>query len=157
MYGTDVGILNVFVIVKGRKPPKPQWRKTGDKGNQWKLGEVTIPSNSTARIVFEAVPTKRVAGDIAIDEVTFTDMAIDCDFEGEVTHPSCTFIQARDDQFDWMQNSGKTPTKKTGPPVDHTRGTSKGVYMYLESTGPMRGTHVFSSLPDIRRKLHHVP
>lgn len=55
------------------------------------------------------------------------DMAIDCDFEGEVTHPSCTFIQARDDQFDWMQNSGKTPTKKTGPPVDHTRGTSKGI------------------------------
>lgn len=53
MYGTDVGILNVFVIVKGRKPPKPQWRKTGDKGNQWKLGEVTIPSNSTARVIID--------------------------------------------------------------------------------------------------------
>lgn len=53
-------------------------------------------------------------------------MAIDCDFEGEVSHPSCNFIQATDDQFDWMPNAGKTPTKKTGPPVDHTRGTSKG-------------------------------
>lgn len=46
-----------------------------------------------------------------------------CDFE----EPNiCSFTQDKGDIFDWTRGSGNTTSIKTGPPYDHTYGTSFG-------------------------------
>ncbi|KAH3887684.1 hypothetical protein DPMN_011702 [Dreissena polymorpha] len=42
----------------------------------------------------------------------------------------CQFIQDTTDDFDWTRKSGPTTTQQTGPPNDHTLGTSQGKYDY---------------------------
>ena len=39
-----------------------------------------------------------------------------CDFENGVCH----YTQDTDDDFDWTQRYGDTPSGNTGPEVDHT-------------------------------------
>ena len=39
-----------------------------------------------------------------------------CDFE----HGMCHYTQDSDDDFDWTQRYGGTPSGNTGPEVDHT-------------------------------------
>lgn len=61
---------------------------------------------------------------------------------------SCTFEQglcgwenvrgSSLDQFDWTLWNGSTPSRKTGPSVDHTHGTSKGFYVYIEASDPQK-------------------
>ena len=47
----------------------------------------------------------------------------DCNFEKGM----CTYSNVqKGDVFDWLRNSGKTPSWRTGPSTDHTTGTSKG-------------------------------
>ncbi|KAJ8029935.1 MAM and LDL-receptor class A domain-containing protein 2 [Holothuria leucospilota] len=55
-----------------------------------------------------------------------------CDFESDI----CNFTQNSNDEFDWLRHQGGTPSPLTGPPVDHTTGTSTGYYMYAESSLP---------------------
>lgn len=51
-----------------------------------------------------------------------------CDFEnGDV----CEFQQSTTDDWDWTVLQGSTPTDNTGPPVDHTTGTSVGKVNYF--------------------------
>ena len=40
------------------------------------------------------------------------------------------------DDFDWYVDNGGTPSSATGPDVDHTTGTTSGIYMYTESSSP---------------------
>ena len=57
-------------------------------------------------------------------------------FLSDFVNISCTFEQglcgwenvrgSSLDQFDWTLWNGSTPSRKTGPSVDHTHGTSKG-------------------------------
>lgn len=42
------------------------------------------------------------------------------------------------DQFDWTLWNGSTPSRNTGPSKDHTRGTSKGFYIYIEASDPQK-------------------
>ena len=52
----------------------------------------------------------------------------DCDFESGM----CTYTNTQaEDQFDWLRNSGTTPSWQTGPKVDHTLGTAFGKKKYL--------------------------
>ena len=46
-----------------------------------------------------------------------------CDFEDPNI---CGFTQDQGDIFDWTKGSGNTTSTKTGPPYDHTFGTSFG-------------------------------
>lgn len=51
MYGKHVGILNVFVVVRGVEGSNsPAWRKTRNEGQLWKLGELRLPANSTIKV-----------------------------------------------------------------------------------------------------------
>ncbi|XP_072031584.1 uncharacterized protein [Amphiura filiformis] len=136
MYGKHIGILNVFVIVRGGTNKQPSYRQTRNGGQEWKVGELRIPANSTVKIVFEAVSGKGVMGDIAIDDITFYDSPVDCTFESDIPEPECRFTQDANDNFDWQINSGKTPTRRTGPTRDHTYNNAKGSYMYIEASGP---------------------
>ncbi|XP_075067573.1 MAM and LDL-receptor class A domain-containing protein 1 [Mixophyes fleayi] len=57
---------------------------------------------------------------------------LQCDFE----HGMCNWIQDTDDDFDWTRHQGQTPTLNTGPMKDHTLGTVKGHYLYIETSEP---------------------
>ncbi|XP_037693308.1 MAM and LDL-receptor class A domain-containing protein 1 [Choloepus didactylus] len=57
---------------------------------------------------------------------------LQCDFESGL----CNWEQDTEDDFDWTRNQGPTSTLHTGPMKDHTQGTAKGHYLYIESSGP---------------------
>ena len=42
------------------------------------------------------------------------------------------------DNFDWTRQSGSTSSTGTGPANDHTFGTAKGYYMFIETSLPRR-------------------
>ncbi|XP_013398432.1 MAM and LDL-receptor class A domain-containing protein 1, partial [Lingula anatina] len=52
-----------------------------------------------------------------------------CNFDCD----TCGYVQATDDEMDWVLNSGSTPTSSTGPTGDHTTGS--GNYFYFEVDG----------------------
>ncbi|XP_022105274.1 neurogenic locus notch homolog protein 1-like [Acanthaster planci] len=144
MFGKQIGGLTVFVAVRGDvRPPSPEWRRRGNLGPVWHMGEIRLPVNSTIKVVFEAGVGKGIIGDIAIDDITIHDLAADCTFEASNSltpvEPACRFEEASEDHFDWQENTGKTPTRRTGPAIDHTFEQSRGTYRYIEATGPNQG------------------
>lgn len=57
---------------------------------------------------------------------------LQCDFENGI----CNWEQDTEDDFDWTRHQGPTATLNTGPMKDHTLGTAKGHYLYIESSEP---------------------
>ncbi|XP_052265465.1 uncharacterized protein LOC127867973 isoform X1 [Dreissena polymorpha] len=54
------------------------------------------------------------------------------------------------DDFDWTLYAGNTPTDDTGPSVDHTTGTDKGTYAFIESSAPrVLGEKAWMESPEI--------
>lgn len=66
-----------------------------------------------------------------------SDPELQCNFENGL----CNWEQDTEDDFDWIRKQGPTPTFYTGPLKDHTFGTIKGHYLYMESSEP----HVFQN------------
>ncbi|XP_066047695.1 MAM and LDL-receptor class A domain-containing protein 1 [Chamaea fasciata] len=60
------------------------------------------------------------------------DPDLQCNFENGL----CNWEQDVQDDFDWIRIRGPTPTANTGPLKDHTTGTDRGRYLYLESSEP---------------------
>ncbi|XP_072014869.1 MAM and LDL-receptor class A domain-containing protein 1-like [Amphiura filiformis] len=109
------------------------WSRTGNQGDTWFTGFVTVHSTTPYQLVFEAT----IGGDtsdIAIDDVNYRagkcDPPGECDFEDDM----CTWLQPQDDDFDWTRFTGSTASLYTGPSGDHTTGS--GYYMYTESSDP---------------------
>ncbi|XP_053571676.1 MAM and LDL-receptor class A domain-containing protein 1 [Bombina bombina] len=65
------------------------------------------------------------------DEVS-CESELQCNFEEGL----CNWMQDSDDDFDWTRIQGPTPTLNTGPMKDHTLGTIKGNYLYIEASQP---------------------
>lgn len=57
---------------------------------------------------------------------------LQCDFESGI----CNWEQSMEDDFNWTRYQGPTSTLNTGPMKDHTLGTAKGHYLYIETSGP---------------------
>ncbi|XP_031229155.1 MAM and LDL-receptor class A domain-containing protein 1 [Mastomys coucha] len=57
---------------------------------------------------------------------------LQCDFENGI----CNWEQSIEDDFNWTRYQGPTSTMNTGPMKDHTLGTVKGHYLYIETSGP---------------------
>ncbi|XP_012586720.1 PREDICTED: MAM and LDL-receptor class A domain-containing protein 1 [Condylura cristata] len=57
---------------------------------------------------------------------------LQCNFENGI----CNWEQDTKDDFDWTRIQGPTPTLNTGPMKDNTLGTTKGHYLYIESSEP---------------------
>ncbi|CAF0808194.1 unnamed protein product, partial [Brachionus calyciflorus] len=68
------------------------------------------------------------------DEVNCTGY-IQCDFENSL----CDWKHDSDTDFKWILKKGATPTSQTGPKRDHTTGTTRGQYIYIETTGQQQG------------------
>ncbi|NWU91638.1 MALR1 protein, partial [Upupa epops] len=60
------------------------------------------------------------------------DPDLQCNFENGM----CNWEQDVEDDFDWIRIWGPTPTVNTGPLKDHTTGTARGHYLYMESSEP---------------------
>ncbi|XP_035658189.1 MAM and LDL-receptor class A domain-containing protein 1-like [Branchiostoma floridae] len=147
MFGPDIGTLKLELLVAGQTRV-PLWSLSDDQGDQWVINQVTINPTDSYQLVFEAIRGASFRGDIAIDDVTIRDGSCggggggNCDFENGL----CTWTnELNDDEFDWVQGTGDTPTQNTGPSTDHTTGTGQGTYMFLETSAPRQ--------PDDRAKL----
>ncbi|XP_009074857.1 PREDICTED: MAM and LDL-receptor class A domain-containing protein 1, partial [Acanthisitta chloris] len=57
---------------------------------------------------------------------------LQCNFENGL----CNWEQDVEDDFDWIRIQGPTPTVNTGPLKDHSTGTARGHYLYIESSEP---------------------
>ncbi|KAK3751772.1 hypothetical protein QZH41_013230, partial [Actinostola sp. cb2023] len=70
MYGDGMGTLNVYIKQTGTMVKV--WDKSGNQGNQWHRGYVTITTKDKHQIVFESIRGHYYRSDIGLDDVTFT-------------------------------------------------------------------------------------
>ncbi|XP_071508579.1 MAM and LDL-receptor class A domain-containing protein 1-like [Diadema antillarum] len=151
MYGYAVDFLSIYTRPwGGTRRMDPITFAYGDKGKMWFEIQMDLPpSPESFEILFEAICGRsRYSSEIAVDDIkiisgncgTATEKPIpwgvDCDFEQDGT--LCGYINYPSDDFDWVRHSGSTPSDHTGPRFDHTRGTTQGHYMYIESSIPQR-------------------
>lgn len=54
------------------------------------------------------------------------------------------------DDYEWRIESGSTPSSATGPAVDHTTGTSSGVYVYTEASYVSQGEEAYLYTPCLK-------
>ncbi|EDV21956.1 uncharacterized protein TRIADDRAFT_59472 [Trichoplax adhaerens] len=137
MYGSTVGLLNVYMLAAGQSQlTTPLWQRFGNQGARWQIGQVTLRSPNAYRVVFESVVGNGIFGDVALDDIAFLRRPCpppgSCDFENGL----CTWsnVEGAADQFDWEITSGATNSIATGPQSDHTLGTNKGHYAYIETS-----------------------
>ncbi|CAH1790069.1 unnamed protein product [Owenia fusiformis] len=74
MYGADIDELNVYR--KDGDILTRLWGRSGEIGNVWNLGSVTLPAG-TYQLVFEGVRGASFRGDIAIDDIRIGSSGLD--------------------------------------------------------------------------------
>nr|XP_054757472.1 MAM and LDL-receptor class A domain-containing protein 1-like [Lytechinus pictus] len=73
MFGTEMGTLNIRLIEGNQEVSTPLWTQgTEDLSDHWYMGEVSLSSALTFRVVFEAIRGSGDMSDIAIDDVTIS-------------------------------------------------------------------------------------
>lgn len=80
MYGSTMGELHIYRLNRGTR--QLLWRKSGNQGLQWLMGEVSIPGDTTSPISleFEGVVGSSYTSDIGIDDLSLR--AGHCDSTG---------------------------------------------------------------------------
>ncbi|XP_057713068.1 MAM and LDL-receptor class A domain-containing protein 1 [Corythoichthys intestinalis] len=133
MYGASVGSLRVFLLTTESMEKTLVWQKSGNQGDEWQLSQSHVTLQRVHQVIVEASVGGK-AGDIAIDDISFTLGACPisdvCDFE----EGNCNWQQQSDDDTDWIRHSGAIPNPNTGPDSDHTTNTPVGHYYYLPSS-----------------------
>nr|XP_054757474.1 MAM and LDL-receptor class A domain-containing protein 1-like [Lytechinus pictus] len=134
MFGTEMGTLNIRLIEGNQELSTPLWTQgTEDLSDHWYMGEVSLSSALTFRVVFEAIRGSGDMSDIAIDDVTISNEVChglgDCDFESG----SCPWVNIDRDDLDWITQQGSAG--QSGPTVDHTLGEA-GHYLLVDSLIP---------------------
>ncbi|KAI8780792.1 MAM and LDL-receptor class A domain-containing protein 2, partial [Biomphalaria glabrata] len=135
MYGNGIGTLNVYRKDQGNSSTVNIWTLSGPQENMWKKATVSIRAQGNPyQIQFEGIVGTDL-GDIAIDDVLIRPgmcpPIASCTFERDL----CSYINLQGDNFDWIQDSAGTDSANTGPQVDHTTGTTRGQYIYIETSG----------------------
>ncbi|CAF1942585.1 unnamed protein product [Rotaria magnacalcarata] len=123
LYGAEQSKLQIQ-----QKPeigrPKTLWSKST---YQARVPVPPLLGFGTYKILVVGIVGSKSTGDIAIVEVECSDA---CTFEEDF----CNWINEQNgvfDDFDWLLNSGATPSAETGPSIDHTLGTPSGTYSYI--------------------------
>ncbi|KAM4729149.1 apical endosomal glycoprotein [Anableps anableps] len=137
MYGEGIGTLNIYQQSEDGKEVLI-FSQAGDQGRLWRFAQASLlPRIQPYRIVVEGVkagPT--MEGDMAFDDVQLTDAQCPphgfCDFESSFCNWSN--LGGGVNQGDWLLGAGATPNPNTGPAVDHTTNSSKGHYIYVDSS-----------------------
>ncbi|CAC5411623.1 unnamed protein product [Mytilus coruscus] len=139
MYGKSINKLVVFQMNSSYNIDL--WNISNDQGNEWYFKSLTLKNIGLYQIMFKAIRGMDRTSDIAIDDIVITNnacngFALDCNFETE----KCNWASDLTTSYMWANASGKTKTPNTGPNNDHTTGSSKGHYIYLEATEILSGT-----------------
>ena len=140
--------MNIQVFAKSSESPSAAryslWTRKHNHGQFWWKALVNVGLPSKYTINFEAVAGAKSGSDLAaLDDISVSNGACPggnqdtCDFEGK---DFCDWYNNPDwsgKEFDWMLKSGPTPSSfGTGPYADHTLGTDKGTYVYIEASAP---------------------
>ncbi|KAH3887691.1 hypothetical protein DPMN_011709 [Dreissena polymorpha] len=71
MYGANIGTLNLYIMTGVALPSTPVFSKSGNQGNMWIMGQATLQSPQTYRVIFSDTNDKLLYCD---DEM----LMIDC-------------------------------------------------------------------------------
>ncbi|XP_074092383.1 MAM domain-containing glycosylphosphatidylinositol anchor protein 2 [Macrotis lagotis] len=89
MYGQHIGVLNVYLRLKGQTTiENPLWSSSGNKGQHWNEAHVNIYPITSFQLIFEGIRGPGIEGDIAIDDVSIS--------EGECTKQDLTMKNSVD-------------------------------------------------------------
>ncbi|XP_071871050.1 MAM and LDL-receptor class A domain-containing protein 1 [Bombus fervidus] len=116
MFGSGIGSLKLFIrhFRSLDAALREIWSLNGNAGNTWFVAQITISSLDDFQLLFEASVGNTEMGDIAIDDISFTQGACpalpqvavptprDCTFEVD----ECDWINSRDpDRVEWERVS----------------------------------------------------
>ncbi|XP_060031575.1 MAM domain-containing glycosylphosphatidylinositol anchor protein 2 [Erinaceus europaeus] len=74
MYGQHIGVLNVYLRLKGQTTiENPLWSSSGNKGQHWNEAHVNIYPIASFQLIFEGIRGPGIEGDIAIDDVSIAE------------------------------------------------------------------------------------
>ncbi|KAG3261159.1 MAM domain containing glycosylphosphatidylinositol anchor 2, transcript variant X2 [Ictidomys tridecemlineatus] len=74
MYGQHIGVLNVYLRLKGQTTiENPLWSSSGNKGQRWNEAHVNIYPITSFQLIFEGIRGPGIEGDIAIDDVSIAE------------------------------------------------------------------------------------
>ncbi|XP_053385235.1 uncharacterized protein LOC128550354 [Mercenaria mercenaria] len=73
MYGSGIGVLNVYVQSGPSLPSSPIWYKKGNQSNLWLEGSINITADKPFLIILEGLRGNSYHGDIAVDDVELTE------------------------------------------------------------------------------------
>ncbi|XP_015605831.1 MAM and LDL-receptor class A domain-containing protein 1 [Cephus cinctus] len=104
MFGSGIGTLKIYVRHFRSLDAQLHdiWGLSGNAGNAWFMSEVTVSSLDDFQLIFEASVGNTGMGDIAIDDITFTQGV--CPVSPQVAAPiirDCTFEV---DECDWINS-----------------------------------------------------
>ncbi|XP_015439108.1 PREDICTED: MAM and LDL-receptor class A domain-containing protein 1-like [Dufourea novaeangliae] len=104
MFGAGIGTLRLFLrhFRSLDAPLREIWSVNGNAGNTWFVAQITIGSIDDFQLVFEASVGNTGMGDIAVDDISFTQGS--CPVSPQVASPTprdCTFEV---DECDWINS-----------------------------------------------------
>ncbi|XP_020929738.1 MAM domain-containing glycosylphosphatidylinositol anchor protein 2 isoform X2 [Sus scrofa] len=74
MYGQHIGVLNVYLRLKGQTTiENPLWSSSGNKGQRWNEAHVNIYPITSFQLIFEGIRGPGIEGDIAIDDISIAE------------------------------------------------------------------------------------
>ncbi|XP_061460449.1 apical endosomal glycoprotein [Rhineura floridana] len=129
MEGPQIGTLNLIVRYAG-EPEQVLWTRKGSHGMVWHRGFSTMPQQpgQNYQVIFEAL-RDGFLGTMALDDITVTPGACrpqkHCSFETD----NCGFSISNQQAWERQNGAGGQ-----GPPVDHTLGTPKGHYLFINTS-----------------------
>ncbi|XP_076332023.1 meprin A subunit beta-like isoform X2 [Tachypleus tridentatus] len=159
MWGSELTTLNVYVRLRNRFNILV-WNRTKHVHPEWQGKELAFDfKKEPVQFVFEGVIGGPNFSDLALDDITIYECSRDMEvietsnLDFDKINPvqnissdwSCHFEDGlcglEDDatvDFNWLLNRGKTTTFASGPSIDHTTGTNKGSYLYVEASYPRK-------------------
>ncbi|XP_052089212.1 MAM and LDL-receptor class A domain-containing protein 2-like [Mytilus californianus] len=96
---------------------------------------ITFTITSQASEATSTLPTTTVTLPPVSTSPTIVESPINCAFENTSI---CHYRQESGEEHDWLRHSGRTNSLNTGPIADHTYNTSRGHYVYLESSNSIK-------------------
>ena len=162
MYGRHIGTLNVHLSVSSPSSDTESvliWSRSGNKGDQWLNGQVSIKSSRSFRLSFEAIRGNGDLSTIAIDDIDFTERACMSDLIEQSTPSTstplsnvtrktppvikpknkCDFEEGlgiwqqnpqNEGTINWLRVQGQLGDENAGPiSVDHSLGEPNGWYI----------------------------
>jgi hypothetical protein len=164
MYSGDrngMGTLNLYLNVSNTT--SLIWTQSGNKGDEWFNGQLSIKSAKSFRINIEAIRGATYRSDIAIDDIDFLERS--CIIQPPEANPIqqqttvaqltstrtvrptaqydcnfesdlCIWTNQAQNQFSWSRVQGTLGSQINGPiAFDHTLSSPEGWYIYASGEG----------------------